>query len=82
MSMNKGLNPSSPAHTPFDEKECGAVGAENNNVKQAMPNERMLRFLQENDPYRFQVDGTAVTVSFGGSETPFQDALVKALNAN
>ncbi len=52
-----------------------------NTVKQAVPSERMLRFLEENDPYRFQVDGTAVTVSFGG-ETPFQDVLVKALNAS
>ena len=54
---------------------------ERNDAKQAMPTEKMLRFLEENDPYRFQVDGTVVTVSFGG-ETPFQDALVKALNAS
>ena len=57
------------------------MGMESNGIKQAVPNERMVRFLEENDPYRFQVDGTAVTVSFGG-ETPFQDALVKALNAS
>lgn len=56
------------------------MGMESNGIKQAMPTEKMLRFLEENDPYRFQVDGTAVTVSFGG-EVPFQDVLVKALNA-
>ena len=52
-----------------------------NTVKQAAPNERMVRFLEENDPYHFQVDGTSVTVSFGG-EKPFQDVLVNALNAS
>ncbi len=57
------------------------MGTESNSAKQAVPNERMLRFLEENDPYHFQVDSTAVTVSFGG-EKPFQDALVKALNAS
>ncbi len=57
------------------------MGAKSNNAKQAVPNERMLRFLEENDPYQFQVAGTVVTVSFGG-EKPFQDALVKALNTN
>lgn len=52
-----------------------------NTVKQAMPNERMLRFLEENDPYHMCVDGTQVTVSFDGKK-PFQDALVNALNAS
>jgi len=69
------------AHTPCDKKECGAVGMESNGIKQVMPTEKMLRFLEENDPYHFQVDDTAVTVSFGG-EVPFQDALVNALNAS
>jgi len=79
-TMNKAtcLKLLSPAHTP--EKGCGAVGMENT-VKLAVPSERMVRFLEENDPYHFQVGGTAVTVSFGG-EMPFQDALVKALNAS
>jgi len=47
----------------------------------AVPNERMLRFLEEHDPYHFQADGTAVTISFGG-EKAFQEVLLKALNAN
>lgn len=57
------------------------MGAESNVMKQAVPNERMVRFLEENDPYHLCVEGTRITISFGG-ETPFQDALVNALNAS
>ncbi len=82
MTMNNavGLNSISSAHTPF-ETECGAMGAENHSANQAVPTERMLRFLKGNNPYQFQVDGTAVTISFSG-EKPFQDVLVNALNAS